>query len=139
MTTVDLKTLELLEFTAKGNSQQHCRATFPLIGAHGSKNLATVYFELEPGDTLGRHTDSAEELIVVLEGELEAHVGGETGRVGAGSITLVPEMMPHNFVNIGNSTAKVLGVFGGKNNIISTFDTEWLPTESSVVDTTLLG
>jgi len=48
MTTVNLNELELNEFRGKQDKNQHC--------------LATVYFELQPGDHLGRHTDSAEEL-----------------------------------------------------------------------------
>src|SRR5690606_21215849 len=119
--------------------RQHCKATFPLIGAHGSRQLATVYFEIAPGDNLGMHTDSAEELLVVLEGDLTATIGGRIGRVKRGAIALVPEMVPHDLRNVGNTTAKVLGVFGGANNIVATFENEWLPTHSRVVDTALIA
>ncbi|MEQ9378174.1 MAG: cupin domain-containing protein [Imperialibacter sp.] len=139
MTTVDLNTVEMVEFTGKEDSSQHCRATFPLIGAHGSKELATVLIELAPGDSLGRHTDSAEELLVVLEGDLTAEVGGEFSSVSKGGIALVPKMAPHNLTNVGNTTARILGVFGGANNIVATFEQEWLPTNSNVVDTALLN
>jgi len=139
MTTVNLNTIELLEFVGKTDKSQHCKATFPLIGAHGSKQIATVYFEIEPGDNLGRHTDSAEELLIVLEGKLSASVGEESGEVSGGDIVLVPEMVPHDMKNIGDTTAKVLGVFGGANNIVATFEKEWLPTHSNVVDTAALG
>jgi quercetin dioxygenase-like cupin family protein len=115
MTTVNVTEIELNEFIGKEDKEQHCKATFPLVGAHGSKKLATVYFELEPGDHLGRHTDSAEELLVILDGQVEALVGTEKQKA-----------------------AKVLGVFGGANNIVATFDNEMLPTESNVVDTSLL-
>ena len=138
MTTVNLKNMELTEFTAKVDSHQHCNATFPLVGAHGTKEIATVYFELDPGDNLGRHTDSAEELLVILEGEIEAEVGDQKGKVSTGSLALVPKMVPHDLKNIGNTKARVLGVFGGANNIIATFDNEWLPTNSNSVNTALL-
>lgn len=135
MTTANLNTIELSEFTGKEDQRQHCRATFPLIGAHGSRDLATVYFEIEPGDHLGRHTDSAEELLIVLEGELTATIGEEQSRIAKGSIALVPKMVPHNLHNTGSKKASVLGVFGGANNIVATFDRAWLPTHSNVVDT----
>jgi quercetin dioxygenase-like cupin family protein len=135
MTTVDLKNLELNEFIGKDDEKQHCRATFPLVGAHGSKNLATVYFEIEPGDNLGRHTDSAEELLIVLDGQMEVEIGGEYQRIRSGQIALVPEMVPHDMVNIGDRKARVLGVFGGANNIVATFEKVWLPVNSRVVDT----
>jgi quercetin dioxygenase-like cupin family protein len=138
MTTVNLNQLELNEFIAQEDEQQHCKATFPLIGAHGSRELATVYFEIEPGDNLGMHTDSAEELLIILEGEMEATIGSERSAVSKGSLTLVPKMVPHDLKNTGRTKAKVLGVFGGANNIVATFENQWLPTYSNVVDTSQL-
>lgn len=139
MTTTNINTIELNEFIGKNDKKQHCRATFPLIGAHGSKKLATVYFELEPGDHLGRHTDSAEELLIVMEGKVEATVGMETRIAEKGGLVLVPQMVPHNVRNIGSVKAKVLGIFGGTNNIVATFDEAMLPTETNIVDTSMLG
>lgn len=138
MTTVNLNELELNEFVGQINPKQHCKATFPLLAAHGSRKLATVYFELEPGDHLGRHTDSAEELLLVLEGEIQAFVGEESGVVSTGSLVLIPEMVAHDLHNIGTGRAKVLGVFGGANNIVATFDEAMNPTESNIVDTARL-
>lgn len=138
MTTVNLNQLELNEFTGKEDPGQRCKATFPLVGTHGSRELATVYFEIEPGDRLGAHTDSAEELLVVLEGQLEVTVSGERTIVKKGSIALVPKMAPHDLLNTGTEKARVLGVFGGSNHIVATFEKEWLPTRSNVVDTAQL-
>lgn len=135
MTTVNLNELELNEFVGHINPRQHCKATFPLLAAHGTRKLATVYFELQPGDHLGRHTDSAEELLLVLEGKVKAFVGEESGEVSAGSLVLIPEMVPHDLQNTGTGPAKVLGVFGGANNIVATFDQAMKPTESRIVDT----
>jgi len=138
MTTVNLNDLALNEFIAKNDENQHCKATFPLVGAHGSKNLATVYFEIAPGDHLGMHTDSAEELLIILEGTVEATVDGEKKNAEKGSLILIPEMVLHDVKNTGTSVAKVLGVFGGANHIIATFEKQWLPAESNVVNTALL-
>jgi len=138
MTTVNLNKLELNEFIGKEDSKQHCKATFPLVGFHGSRDLATVYFELQPGDNLGRHTDSAEELLVILSGKAEALVGDKKSVANEGALVLIPKMVPHDVKNIGNTTVKVLGVFGGANNIVANFDNEMLPTNSNVVDTSLL-
>lgn len=135
MTKANLNTLELTEFTGKDHPGQHCHATFPLFGAHGTRETATVYFELEPGDELGRHTDSAEELLLLLAGEVEAEIGGEMGSLSEGEIALVPRMVPHNLINTGKSKAKVLGIFGGANHIVATFEKTWLPVDSNTVDT----
>lgn len=139
MTTVDLNRLDLNEFTGRDNPSQHCRATFPMLGAHGTEHCATVYFELEPGKNLGRHTDSAEELLLVLDGEVEVLVGSEKGRLSKGQMALAPKMEPHDLRNVGSGTARILGFFGGANNIVATFDEVWLPTNTNVVDTAQAG
>jgi quercetin dioxygenase-like cupin family protein len=135
MITVNLNELELNEFVGSKNPKQHCLATFPMLGAHGTKNSATVLIELAPGDHLGRHTDSAEELLLILEGNVEVSVGDESGRAGKGTIALVPEMVPHDIKNTGQTPARILGFFGGANNIVATFDEAWLEMESNTVDT----
>jgi quercetin dioxygenase-like cupin family protein len=139
MITVDIKKMELTEFEGVTDSKQHCRGTFPLFGAQGTKKTATVYFELQPGDYLGRHTDSAEEILYIIEGEVEIEVGGETETATGGSLALVPEMIPHNLYNTGQTVAKVLGFFGGANQIVATFEQAMMPVNSNVFDTSLLG
>jgi len=135
MITADLNNLDLFEFTAQEDPKQHCKVTFPLLGAHGTKDTATVYFELEPGDSVGRHTDSAEELLLIMEGQVEAFVGEERVEAHAGHLLVVPKMVPHDVKNIGDTRAKVLGFFGGANHIVATFDQGWLPEGENVVST----
>lgn len=139
MISVDLNQLELNEFVGKTDKKQHCKATFPLLGAHGTTDLATVYFELQPGDHLGRHTDSAEELLFVLEGDVEVEIGGDVSMASAGNMALVPVMVPHNLKNTGKTKAKILGFFGGANNIVATFEEEIMPINHNVVDTAMLS
>lgn len=139
MLTIDLNKLELNEFIAKANPGQRCKATFPMFGALGTKESAMVYVELDPGEELGTHTDSAEEILLVLDGKIEATVDKESAEASVGGLVLVPKMVPHNFRNIGNTTAKVLGFFGGANNIVATFENVWSPTESNTVDTSLIN
>jgi len=135
MIKADLNNLELNEFIAKDNPGQRCKATFPMLGAHGTQQSATVFVELDPREELGRHTDSAEELLLVLEGTIEAEIDGEKGVASRGELVLVPKMVPHNFKNVGQGKARILGFFGGANNIVATFDNVWWPTQSNTVDT----
>jgi quercetin dioxygenase-like cupin family protein len=53
----------------------------PLFLGTGTKNTAVVYFEIEPGYRLGTHTDSAEEILLILEGQVEVSLGRK--RVGS--------------------------------------------------------
>jgi len=134
MITANLNQIELTEFQSQGDADQRCRATFPIFGALGTRNSAMVYIELDEGKKLGRHTDSAEEVLLVIEGEVEATIGDETGRLRSGEIALVPTMAPHDMRNIGNGRARIVGFFGAQNNV-ATFDNIWSPTDSNVVDT----
>lgn len=135
MTTVNLNEVTLNEFIGKHKVLQHCKATFPMFRINGTKNSATVYFEIEPGDNLGMHTDSAEELLLILEGEGDVIIGNEKVRATERTLALVPVLVPHDIINSGSKKLKVLGFFGGASDIIATFEHTWLPTESNVVDT----
>lgn len=134
MITINLNNLELNEAQGENRPNIHTRATFPLAGAMGSENSALVYFELEPGKSLGRHTDSVEELLFILNGQVEVTVGEEQGRLSGGEIALVPTMAPHDLRNVGQETAKVLGFFG-EANFVATFDVPFLPNHVTVFDT----
>lgn len=138
MITANLNNLELQEFIAQDDSKQHCKATFPLLGFHGTTQTATVYIELSPGDNLGRHTDSAEEILLILEGEVEASVGNERLSAGQGNMVVVPAMEPHDLKNTGNTKARIMGFFGGANHIVATFEKGWGPDNAKVVDTSVV-
>ena len=139
MIKADLNNLELTEFIAEANPGQRCRATFPLLGSHGTRECATVYFELDPGEKLGRHTDSAEEMFFIVDGEVEVTIGKEKGKLSPQQMAVVPKMEPHDVRNTGTNKAKVLGFFGGANHIVATFDEVWSPINSNSVDTSQAG
>ena len=134
MITADLNNLELHETWTKNDASQHCRSTFPLAEALGTENSTLVYFELAPGDHLGRHTDSIEEVLLIVAGTVEVSVAEEKGQLSQGHIAVVPTMVPHDLRNVGRETAKVLGFFGGP-NLVATFDEVWLPDDTRVIDT----
>lgn len=133
MITVDLNNLELTELRGVNHPTMHNRSTFPLGGPLGTENSAMVYFELDPGDTLGRHTDSVEEVIFLISGTVEAEVGEETGELSQGQVAVVPAMVPHDFRNVGQETARVIGFFGAP-SWVATFDVAFEPGGFNVVD-----
>ena len=97
------------------------RVAFPHSSAVGTASTATVYFELEPGSHLGSHQDSAEELLLVIEGEGEATVGDETVPATEGAILTVPAMVLHDIRNVGSGPLRVLGFFSAS-TVVATFD-----------------
>jgi quercetin dioxygenase-like cupin family protein len=120
MQTADLNTIETMEVW-DGMS-----ATFPTSSNTGTAATATVYMKFEPGGELPEHRDSAEEVVVVLEGAVEGSIDGETGILGVGQLAVIPAMAPHGFRNVGDVPARVIGFFGGSTNV-ATFTDEHGP------------
>jgi quercetin dioxygenase-like cupin family protein len=102
------------------------RVSFPVHSATGTASTATVLFELDPGAELPVHTDSAEELLIVVQGTAEARVGDEIGRIGKHEVALVPPMAPHGLRNIGDDVLRVFGTFSAS-TVVSTFEEPFEP------------
>jgi quercetin dioxygenase-like cupin family protein len=126
--------LELMEFWYEDDPTMRVRVDFPFYVGRGTKNTAVVYFELEPGCRLGTHTDSAEEILLILEGTAEVSVGEEQGRVSAGEMAVVPAMVPHGLRNVGDEVVRVVGFFSS-NVVVSSFDQPMMPLGQRVVGT----
>ncbi len=126
--------LELLEVWYENDPTMRLKVNFPFFLGTGTKSTAVVYFEIEPGYKLGTHTDSAEEILLVLEGEAEVSLGDEQGLLSAGEMALVPAMVPHGLRNAGEETVRVVGFFSS-NVVVSTFDQPVMPFNQRVVGT----
>ena len=126
--------LELMEVWYEDDPTMHVKVNFPFFLGTGTKSTAVVYFEIEPGHRLGTHTDSAEEILLVLEGTAEVSLGDEQGRLSAGEMALVPAMEPHGLRNAGEDTVRVAGFFSS-NVVVSTFDQPMMPFGQRVVGT----
>jgi quercetin dioxygenase-like cupin family protein len=124
--------LELMQVWWESAPDQRVNVTFPLNRFAGTEDSAVVYFEIAPGDRLPLHTDSAEEILYIVSGELEAQVGDERGRLEAGDLAVVPAMVPHGAVNTGDETVKVVGFFS-ESEITSTFDEPIQPVGAAEV------
>jgi quercetin dioxygenase-like cupin family protein len=126
--------LELMEVWYETDPTMRLKVNFPLFLGTGTKNTAVVYFEIEPGYRLGTHTDSAEEILLILEGEVDVSLGEEEGRLSAGQVAVVPAMVPHGMRNVGEERVRVAGFFSS-NVIVSTFDKPMMPFGQRVLGT----
>lgn len=126
LSVVRLHELPLGEFGYAHDPTARVKGAFPFSAATGNKNTAMVCVEIAPGNRLATHTDSAEEILVILAGEVEVTVGEAQGRASTGDMALVPAMIPHAVRNIGNETVRMLGIFSS-NTVMSTFDQPLLP------------
>jgi quercetin dioxygenase-like cupin family protein len=106
--------------------------SFPMHSLTGASSSAAVLFELEPGAELPVHTDSAEELLLVLSGRGQARVGDEVGILETHQAALVPAMAPHGMRNIGSEPLRVLGTFSAS-TVVATFEEPQGPEDMQVV------
>jgi quercetin dioxygenase-like cupin family protein len=128
MYVVRLSELELPRVGYEDDPAAQVNGTFPFSVATGNKSTAAVYFEVEPGNHLPTHTDSSEELLLILEGEAEVTVGEERARASAGDVALVPSMVPHSLHNVGERMTRVIGFFSG-NTTMATFERPLVPLD----------
>jgi quercetin dioxygenase-like cupin family protein len=133
MQTVRTPDLELAQVWLDSDPIARLRVNFPINVHSGTRDSAVVYFEIEPGDRLGRHTDSAEEILYVVTGEGEAEAGEEYARVSAGDLAVIPAMVPHGIRNVGDETLRVVGFFS-ESRIISTFEEPVQPVGQSALE-----
>jgi quercetin dioxygenase-like cupin family protein len=133
MLTANVHELELVEQRTEADPTLGCRVAFPIYAATGAAASAVVYFEVAPGERLGRHTDSAEEVLLVLAGEAEAEVAGERGRLGPGGLAVIPAMAPHDVRNVGPETLQVVGFFAANSLVHRFFEYEPGITEAVFV------
>jgi quercetin dioxygenase-like cupin family protein len=134
MLTAKTSELELMQGWFDSDPEHtRVRVTFPLNKWAGSADSAAVYFEIEPGNRLAEHTDSAEEILYVVAGHAEAQVGDERGRLTAGELAVIPAMMPHAVVNVGSETVKIVGFFS-QSEVVSTFNESVQPFGATVLN-----
>jgi quercetin dioxygenase-like cupin family protein len=133
MFAIDLDNYELIP------AGQGLRVSFPAHSATGTASTATVLFELDPGAELPVHMDSAEELLIVVQGTAEARVGDEVGVLEKHQVGLVPPMAPHGLKNIGDDVLRVFGTFSAS-TVVSTFPESFRPdAEQGVPDIFVIG
>lgn len=113
MLASNVNDLSLTELASPADPSLGASYAFPIFAATGSAATAVVYFEVAPGKRLGRHTDSSEEVLYVVEGVGEATVGEEQVALSAGALAVVPALVPHDIHNTGSTPLKVVGFFAG--------------------------
>ena len=121
MFAFNVNDLELVEGWVQRDPTMRGRFAFPLTAAHGAASSSVIYFEIDAGDKLLRHTHSAEEILLILHGNAQLEVDGEHVQGGPGSVVLVPSNAPHSAENTGTETLKVVGFFAAA-GIVHTYE-----------------
>ncbi len=132
MITARLDRLDLVEYFQEADPT--LRATFgrPVHTQTGATSTGVVYFEVEPGRHGGSHAHSAEEVVLILQGEAEVVVVEERGRLSAGGMMVIPARVPHDVRNVGENTLRVVGFFPSA-AVVTTFEEVLAPMNLKVM------
>ncbi len=134
MKLADLNHLELGDAWYENDPAMRVTVNFPFYAATGNESTAVVYFEIEPGHYLGTHTDSAEEILLILAGTVEVTLRDERGQASAGQAALIPALVPHGVRNTGTEMARCVGFFSSA-IVESIFEQPLMPFGSRTVGT----
>jgi quercetin dioxygenase-like cupin family protein len=99
---------------------------FPLGEDQGATSGTVAYYIIEPGRHSGVHSDNAEEIVFVTEGEGEAFMMGRTQRLEAGKFAVFPPGLEHDIYAQGGTALRLLSFFPAA-EIESTFQQLILP------------
>jgi quercetin dioxygenase-like cupin family protein len=111
MFSISLNELPLQEIATPADASIGARYDFPITANTSATSSSVVVFEVDPGKRLGKHRDSAEEILLILSGEAEAMIGDERARLSAGDMALVPAWAIHDVSNVGTEPLRVVGFF----------------------------
>ena len=74
------------------------------------KNLLLSVVEIDPNSEVPNHTHTHEQGGMMLEGEMEMNIAGETRLLKPGDAYIIPGNVEHR-ATTGNSVARVLDIF----------------------------
>jgi quercetin dioxygenase-like cupin family protein len=83
----------------------------PLAGKENGFELTFDYHIVEPGAGAPPHYHEVDELLVILEGEVEARLGEAVLKARRNQTVAVPKKAHHSFTSLGPKPAKVLVFF----------------------------
>lgn len=118
--------LELPDSWVEGDDSARWRSGAALTPSGGARSSGAVLLEIEPGCRLERHRDSAEETIVVLDGEAQVAVGEEDGGIPRGGLALIPADVPHEASNSGSATLRFVALYASA-DVVTRYEREVQP------------
>ena len=120
---------EFADAWQEGDDSARWRSAIATAPSRGARASGSSVLEVPAGCRLPRHTDSAEETIVVLAGRALVQVGPEQGEVTAGGLALVPQDVPHEVRNAGDETLRFLALYASA-DVVTRYEREVQPDGS---------
>ena len=107
-------------------------AVFPVTQMQGARGSTVAYYVFEPGRHSGLHSDNAEEVIYVADGEGEIFVTGSQQKLEAGTFLVIPANVQHDIYAHGDRELRLFSFFP-IDIVVSTFQDALLPLASNVL------
>jgi quercetin dioxygenase-like cupin family protein len=121
--------VELGEAWIEGDAEARWRSSSGHGPSTGAVASGSSLLEVPVGCRLPRHTDSAEETIVVTAGRAGVTVGDEYGELSAGGLALVPAREPHEVRNAGEEPLRFVAVYAAT-EVVTLYEDEVQPSGS---------
>jgi quercetin dioxygenase-like cupin family protein len=132
ITTTDLSSLELVEAWSKIEPSERVCFDFPISGETGATGASVAYAEIEPGGAIPMHYDSANEVDIILEGELEYELDAEARSIGPGVLIQIPAEVKHRVRNRGDRPARLVFFFDSPHDVV-VFDEPVMPMDATAL------
>ena len=129
---LDLAKLDLIEAWSKADPSEVVRFTFVVNAETGSDRCALAYAELSPGGAVPRHSDGADEFMIVLAGEVEVEIDGEPTTAAEGTLVHFPARVSHRISNATEHKAGLVLFFDRPSHAVS-FDEPLMPMDVRVL------
>jgi quercetin dioxygenase-like cupin family protein len=132
MQVTNVSDLETTELRSGASDEVAWIGGFFAYGGMDAEQSATIFFAVPPGDRLGKHVDTAEETQLILSGEGELLLDGETKKIGAGDVFVLTEGTSHDLRNTGSEDLRVIAFFS-KPQVEQHWDVDtWPPDDTKV-------
>jgi quercetin dioxygenase-like cupin family protein len=105
---------------------------YPMSAAQGTEASTIAYYAFEPGQHSGLHSDDAEELIYIVDGEGEVFVSGVQEKLEPGTFRHIPKGVQHDVYAYGDVTLRLLSFFPSA-RVESTYTEMLLPFGGNIL------
>jgi mannose-6-phosphate isomerase-like protein (cupin superfamily) len=96
--------------------------TYEFVGSqYQDTEISFIWVDMSPGGTIRLHKHPYKEIFIIQEGVATFTVGSTSLEARAGQIIIVPEDVPHKFMNLSNQQLKQIDIHLNKQ-----FITYWL-------------
>jgi len=130
MLVVHPASLDFSDAWIDGDGTARWRSAQATTPAGGTQASGSNVLEVAPGCRLPRHTDSAEETIIVLDGRARVRVGDREDDLPAGGLALVPAAVPHEVRNAGQGPLRFVAMYAAP-HVVTRYDAVVEPDGSS--------